>query len=121
MVSSTPEGNGFPIGEMPGALPSDHASRQTLKTTAVRLPFGHTQFTGFVMLHRAPDFGSLISGAGRVGKAKRAHAERAVQSHGRSAWARRKDAPLPTLRLRDRNAPNLSPHCGAPSCRSDRS
>src|SRR5712675_1772033 len=54
MVSSTPDGNGFPIGLMPGALPSDHASRQTLNTTAVRLPLGHTQFTGFVILRRAP-------------------------------------------------------------------
>src|SRR5258705_7239517 len=49
MVSSTPGGSGFPIGLMPGALPSDHASRQTLKTTAVRLPLGHSQFTGFAM------------------------------------------------------------------------
>src|SRR5215468_979268 len=55
MVSSTPAGSGFPIGLMPGALPSDHASRQTLKTTAVRLPLGHTQFA-FVMRHRAPRF-----------------------------------------------------------------
>src|SRR5258708_38582734 len=54
MVSSTPAGSGFPIGLMPGALPSDHASRQTLKTTAVRLPLGHTQFTGLVMLRYAP-------------------------------------------------------------------
>ena len=44
MVSSTPAGSGLPIGLMPGALPSDQASRQTLKTTAMRLPFGHTQF-----------------------------------------------------------------------------
>jgi hypothetical protein len=44
MVSSTPAGSGLPIGLMPGALPSDHASRQTLNTTAMRLPFGHSQF-----------------------------------------------------------------------------
>src|SRR3979409_2463791 len=99
MVSRTPGGSGLPIGLMPGALPSDHASRQTLKTTAVRLPLGHTRFTGLVMLRCAPDFDTLISGAGRVGKAKRAHAGCAVQSHGRSAWARREDAPLPTLRF----------------------
>ena len=43
MVSSTPAGSGLPIGLMPGALPSDHASRQTLNTTAIRLPFGHSQ------------------------------------------------------------------------------
>src|ERR1700738_3145273 len=54
MVSSTPGGSGFPIGLMPGALPSDQASRQTLKTTAVRLPLGHTQFAGFAMPRRAP-------------------------------------------------------------------
>ena len=44
MVSSTPAGSGLPIGLMPGALPSDQASRQTLNTTAMRLPFGQTQF-----------------------------------------------------------------------------
>ena len=47
MVSSTPAGSGLPIGLMPGALPSDQASRQTLKTTAMRLPFGQTQFGCF--------------------------------------------------------------------------
>src|ERR1700685_3601148 len=50
MVSSTPAGNGLPIGLMPGALPSDQASRQTLKTTAMRLPFGQTQF-GCCFIH----------------------------------------------------------------------
>src|SRR5215475_10260549 len=43
MVSSTPAGSGLPIGLMPGALPSDHASRQTLKMTAIGLLFGHRQ------------------------------------------------------------------------------
>src|SRR5579863_1640193 len=43
MVSRTPAGSGLPIGLMPGALPSDQASRHTLKTTAIRLPFGQTQ------------------------------------------------------------------------------
>src|SRR5208282_1870981 len=43
MVSSTPAGSGLPIGLMPGALPSDHASRQTLQTTAMRLPLCQTQ------------------------------------------------------------------------------
>src|SRR5580700_3497894 len=47
IVSSTPAGKGLPIGLMPGALPSDQASRQTLKTTAMRLPFGHSQFGFF--------------------------------------------------------------------------
>src|ERR1700734_986940 len=47
MVSSTPTGSGLPIGLMPGALPSDHASRQTLNTTAMRLPFGHSQSGSF--------------------------------------------------------------------------
>src|ERR1700733_4473519 len=54
MVSSTSAGSGFPIGLMPGALPSDHASRQTLNTTAMRLPVGHTQLTCCAMARRAP-------------------------------------------------------------------
>src|SRR5215831_8508351 len=48
MVSSAPEGSGFPIGLMPGALPSDQASRQMLKITATRLPPGHVQSTRFM-------------------------------------------------------------------------
>jgi hypothetical protein len=35
---------------MPGALPSYQASRQTLKTTAMRLPLGHSQ-SGFFFIH----------------------------------------------------------------------
>src|ERR1700748_3036936 len=67
MVSSTPAGNGFPIGLMPGALPSDHASRQTLNTTAIFLPPGHTQFTCCLILRFAPlaagrGGGTVISG-----------------------------------------------------------
>src|ERR1700728_2224930 len=58
MVSSTPAGSGLPIGLMPGALPSDHASRQTLKTTAIFLPCGQTQFTGRLMLPGAPTAGT---------------------------------------------------------------
>src|ERR1700722_5711731 len=50
MVSSTPAGRGLPIGLMPGALPSDQASRQTLNTTAMRLSFGQTQF-GCCFIH----------------------------------------------------------------------
>ena len=50
MVSSTPAGSGLPIGLMPGALPSDQASRHTLKTTAMRLSFGQTQF-GCCFIH----------------------------------------------------------------------
>src|SRR5258708_21685467 len=88
MVSSTPAGSGFPIGLMPGALPSDHASRQTLKTTAVRLPLGQSQFTGLVMPRHAPRFPRArhISCC-RAGKgASKYHA----------AWAA-SHAPLPTL------------------------
>ena len=48
MVSSTPAGSGLPIGLMPGALPSDHCSRQTLNTTAMRLLFGHSQSAFFM-------------------------------------------------------------------------
>ena len=63
MVSSTPAGSGLPIGLMPGALPSDHASRQTLKTTAIFLPCGQTQFTCCLMLHCAP----IAAGGAAVG------------------------------------------------------
>src|SRR3989304_291486 len=47
IVSITPgmAGSGFPMGLMPGAFPSDHASRQTLNITATRLLFGQSQFT----------------------------------------------------------------------------
>ena len=48
MVSSTPAGSGLPIGLMPGALPSDHCSRQTLNTTAMRLLFGQSQSAFFM-------------------------------------------------------------------------
>src|SRR5260370_19007163 len=88
MVASAPDGSGFPIGLMPGALPSDHASRQTLKTTAVRLPLGQSQFTGLVMPRHAPRFPRArhISCC-RAGKgASKYHA----------AWAA-SHAPLPTL------------------------
>src|ERR1700730_3291960 len=47
MVSRTPGGSGLPIGLMPGAFPSDQASRQTLNTTAMRFPFGHSHFEFF--------------------------------------------------------------------------
>src|ERR1700738_2975173 len=52
MVSRTPGGRGLPIGLMPGALPSDQASRQTLNTTAMRLPVGHSRFGWFIALSR---------------------------------------------------------------------
>src|SRR5690242_14920838 len=45
IVSSAPCGSGLPIGLMPGALPSDHASRQTLKITAMGLLPGQRQLT----------------------------------------------------------------------------
>ena len=45
MVSSAPAGSGLPIGLIPGALPSDHASRQTLKITATGFPPGQRQST----------------------------------------------------------------------------
>ena len=51
MVSSAPAGSGLPIGLMPGALPSDQASRQTLKTTAMRWPLGQTQFACCMCVH----------------------------------------------------------------------
>src|SRR5271154_4920485 len=63
MVSSTPAGSGLPIGLMPGALPSDHASRQTLKTTAIFLPCGQTQFTCCLILHCAPIVAGRRGGA----------------------------------------------------------
>src|SRR5881394_3053887 len=50
MVSSTPAGSGLPIGLMPGALPSDHCSRQTLNTTAMRLSLGQSQSAFFMAL-----------------------------------------------------------------------
>src|SRR5271154_6900953 len=65
MVSSTPAGSGLPIGLMPGALPSDQASRQTLNTTAMRLPFGQTQFGCFFMRGSAGEGDPL--GTGTVG------------------------------------------------------
>src|SRR5215472_1590390 len=70
VVSSTPDGSGFPIGLMPGASPSDHASRQTLKTTAVRLPLGHSQFTGLAMPRRPPWFSRAFSYQAPVWRAK---------------------------------------------------
>src|SRR5690349_21625956 len=45
MVSSAPAGSGLPIGLMPGAWPSDQASRQTLKITAMGLLPGQRQST----------------------------------------------------------------------------
>ncbi len=54
MVSSTPAGSGLPIGLMPGALPSDQASRQTLKTTAMRFFLGHNHFGLFIGTTRLP-------------------------------------------------------------------
>jgi sulfopyruvate decarboxylase alpha subunit len=50
MVSSTPAGSGLPIGLMPGALPSDHASRHTLNTTAILRPPGQTRSACCLML-----------------------------------------------------------------------
>src|SRR6202522_3805732 len=98
MVSSTPDGSGFPIGLMPGALPSDHASRQTLKTTAVRLPLGHTQLA-FVMSNRTPCRTAASSYQLTAGRAKarpscRADAVRRRDLTTRPAWAR---LALPTL------------------------
>src|ERR1051326_4689357 len=63
MVSSTPAGNGLPIGLMPGALPSDQASRQTLNTTAMRLPFGQTQSGCRFMRGSAGKFSARHAGA----------------------------------------------------------
>src|SRR5260370_14088895 len=121
MVSSTPAGSGFPIGLMPGALPTDHASRQTLKTTAVCLPFGHSQFTGFVMPRHAPRFpGHVISGIGRVGKgASTYHAglgglactfAHAVRSRRLTAWAKSREASAPRRKLCQATLPTLQVH-----------
>src|SRR5215813_9136861 len=122
MVSSTPAGSGFPIGLMPGALPSDHASRQTSKTTAVRLPLGQSQFTGLVMPRHAPRFpGHVISGPGRVGKGALISGATWAASvrlcprcppfdrvgkvaRGRCATHELRQATLPTLRVHVRNA-----------------
>src|SRR4029077_7660173 len=54
MVSSPPAGSGLPIGLMPGALPSDHASRQTLNTTAMRFFFGQSQDGLFIVAKLLP-------------------------------------------------------------------
>src|SRR3954454_12238474 len=81
MVSSTPAGSGLPIGLMPGALPSDHASRQTLKTTAMRLLFGHSQsaFLGTAFLRifydrRLAAIATAATGARRRGAMPGTHA-----------------------------------------------
>ena len=60
MVSSTPAGSGLPIGLMPGALPSDHASRHVLNTTAMRLPPGQRQ-SGFLSMGSSRATPPLIS------------------------------------------------------------
>src|ERR1700688_4893835 len=53
MVSSTPAGRGLPMGLMPGALPSDQASRHTLKMTAMRLLPGQSQSCCFIAQRRS--------------------------------------------------------------------
>src|ERR1700674_1509825 len=53
MVSSTPAGSGLPMGLMPGALPSDQASRHTLKMTAMRLLPGQSQSCCFIAKRRS--------------------------------------------------------------------
>jgi len=50
----------LPIGLMPGALPSDHASKHTLKTTAMRFLFGHSQVGFFIDATRLPR-GRIVS------------------------------------------------------------
>ena len=67
MVSSTPAGSGLPIGLMPGALPSDHCSRQTLNTTAMRLLFGHSQSAFF--MDGTPSFQAAVIPRRRVREA----------------------------------------------------
>src|SRR5438445_2577444 len=62
MVSSTPAGSGLPIGLMPGALPSDHASRHTLNTTAMRLPVGHSRFGWFIAVSPTWSAASKLQG-----------------------------------------------------------
>src|SRR5262249_50460559 len=80
MVSSTPAGSGLPIGLMPGALPSDHASRQTLKTTAIFLPRGQVQFTCCLILHSAP-----IAASSYQGRATEDRSGRRTKGGGRRA------------------------------------
>src|SRR3990167_4535927 len=64
IVSITPgmAGSGFPMGLMPGAFPSDHASRQTLNITAMRLLFGQSQLT-FLILCSPPGLYDRFHGA----------------------------------------------------------
>src|ERR1043166_4820761 len=95
MVSSTPAGSGLPIGLMPGALPSDHASRQTLKTTAIFLPRGQVQFTCCLILHSAPIAASSYQGRAtedRRGRStedgRRDGGRREEGARGRVGWAK---------------------------------
>jgi len=50
------------MGLMPGAFPSDHASRQTLNITATRLLFGQSQLT-FLILCSPPGLDDRFHGA----------------------------------------------------------
>src|SRR5258708_5257886 len=120
-VWSTPAGSGFPIGLMPGALPSDHASRQTLKTTAVRLPLGQSQFAGFAMPRHPPRFpGHVISGPGRVGKGASTYHAAWAASHAPlpalsdlaalTAWAKSREASAPRRKLCQATLPTLRVH-----------
>src|SRR6266436_630357 len=121
MVSSTPAGSGFPIGLMPGALPSDHASRQTLKTTAVRLPLGHSQFAGFAMPRHPPGFpGHVISVVVGWAKAHRRTMRAWAASHAPlptlsdhaalTAWAKSREASAPRRKLCQATLPTLRVH-----------
>src|SRR3990172_4845273 len=71
MLSTIPgtAGSGLPIGLMPGALPSDQASSATLKTTAIRLPPGHSQSTCSI----APLPGYCVAGRPRRLRLERIH------------------------------------------------
>src|SRR5688572_10324323 len=87
ILSSTPAGSGLPIGLMPGALPSDHASRQTLKTTAMRLPPGHVHCACFMPTSFDPesdrfhDFRVLVRLASQICRCTIRRRRRGLDAH----------------------------------------
>ena len=83
MVSSTPAGSGLPIGLMPGALPSDHCSRQTLNTTAMRLLFGQSQSAFFMNGTPSTSGSGHTTAAGSAGIPSPASSERTLRI---SSW-----------------------------------
>src|SRR5437868_5427453 len=87
MVSSTPAGSGLPIGLMPGALPSDHASRHTLNTTAMRLLVGHSRLGGLIAVSAlgAPvKISALLPAVPAAGPAPQRAREEVIRHRSRS-------------------------------------